>query len=319
MHDKTARRRRAVLVVLVAFSLILLTAYFGESPNGRLHAVQRGFLTVVSPIQEGANAALKPVRNLFGWFGDAANAKSQRDALRKQNAQLRAELIAREDDERGYHHLLQLYHLDGGLHLSDYRPVTASVYAQSPNLWYTTVDIDKGTSAGVQVDDPVIDGEGLVGKVTLAASDFAQVSLVTDSSVAVTAMISSTGAPGMVYPKVGEPNTLLMEYLPANTPVSVGEYVVTSGTISSHGASLFPRGLAVGQVSAVSEEAPYKTVEVRPLANLHGLETVQVLTDTQGSAPAQASAAAAALPPGQSSVPAGGAVEGQLASTGGGG
>jgi rod shape-determining protein MreC len=319
VYDKTARRRRAVLVVLVALSLILLTAYFGESPNGRLHAVQRGFLTVVSPIQEGANAALKPVRNLFGWFGDAANAKSERDALRKQNARLRAELIAREDDERGYHHLLQLYHLDGGMHLSDYRPVAASVYAQSPNLWYTTVDIDKGTSAGVQVNDPVIDGEGLVGKVTLAASDFAQVSLITDSSVAVSAMISSTGAPGMVYPKVGEPNTLLMEYLPANTPVSVGDYVVTSGTISSHGASLFPRGLAIGQVSAVSEEAPYKAVEVSPLANLHGLETVQVLTDTQGSAPAQASSVAAELPPGQSSEPTGGSVEGQLASTGSGG
>jgi rod shape-determining protein MreC len=319
VYDKTARRRRAVLVVLVALSLILLTAYFGESPNGRLHAVQRGFLTVVSPIQEGANAALKPVRNLFGWFGDALHAKTERDALRKQNARLRAALIAREDDERGYHHLLQLFHLDGGMRLSDYRPVAASVFAQSPNLWYTTVGIDKGTSAGVQVNDPVIDGEGLVGKVTLAASDSAQVSLITDSSVAVSAMISSTGAPGMIYPKVGEPNTLLMEYLPANTPVIVGDYVVTSGTISSRDPSLFPRGLAIGQVSSVSEEAPYKTVEVSPLANLHGLETVQVLTDTPGSAPAQASSVAATLLAGQSSEPSGGAVEGQLASTGGGG
>jgi hypothetical protein len=40
-----------VLVVLVALSLILLTAYFGEAQSGRLHSVQRGFLTVVSPIQ----------------------------------------------------------------------------------------------------------------------------------------------------------------------------------------------------------------------------------------------------------------------------
>jgi rod shape-determining protein MreC len=318
VYDKTARRRRAVLVVLVALSLILLTAYFGESPNGRLHGVQRGFLTVVSPIQEGANAALKPVRNLFGWFGSAVHAKSQLAAVRRQNDRLRAELIEREDDDRGYHRLLQLYKLDGGLRISAYRPVAATVEAQSPNIWYTTVNIDRGTSAGVQVDDPVIDGEGLVGKVTQAASDGAQVSLITDSSVAVSAMVSSTGAPGMVQPKVGAPNTLVMEYLPANTPVSVGEYVVTSGTISSHGESLYPRGIAIGQVTEVGEEAPYKTVEVSPLANLHGLETVQVLTDTQGSAPAQASSVAAALPPGEPSVPAA-AGEGQLASTGSGG
>ncbi len=70
MYDKTVRRRRAVLALLVVLSLILLTAYFGEASGGRLHSVQRGFLTVVSPIQDGANKALKPVRDLFGWFGD---------------------------------------------------------------------------------------------------------------------------------------------------------------------------------------------------------------------------------------------------------
>ena len=77
MYDKTVRRRRAVLALLVVLSLILLTAYFGEAPNGGLHSVQRGFLTVVSPIQDGANKALKPVRDLFGWFGDTLHAKSQ--------------------------------------------------------------------------------------------------------------------------------------------------------------------------------------------------------------------------------------------------
>ncbi len=319
MHDKTARRRRAVLLALVALSLILLTAYFGESPNGRLHDVQRGFLTVVSPIQEGANAALKPVRNLFGWFGNALHAKHQLAEVRKQNNRLRAELITRTDDERAYKQLLRLYHLDGGLHLSDYHPVTAAVTAQSANLWYSTVNIDKGSSAGVQVNDPVIDGEGLIGKVTTVAPDGAQVSLITDSAVAVAAMINETGALGMVYPKVGEPNTLVIRYLPANTPVSVGNYVVTSGTISSKGASLFPPRIPIGQVSFVGEEAPYKTVEIHPLANLRGLETLQVLTDTQGSAPSRTARVAAELPSEQPSEAGGGSGTGQLASSGSGG
>jgi rod shape-determining protein MreC len=319
VYDKTARRRRAVLVVLVALSLILLTAYFGESPNGRLHGVQRGFLTVVSPIQEGANAALKPVRNLFGWFGNTLHAKSQLSQLRKRYDRLQADLIAREGEERAHRRMLQLDNLDRGLDVAAYHPVNATVIAQSPNLWYSTVDIDKGTGAGVQVNDPVIDGEGLVGKVTTAGADGAQVSLITDSAVAVTAMIDRTGAPGMVLPKVGAPNTLVMEYLPANTPVSVGEYVVTAGTISSRGDSLFPRGIGIGQVSSVGEEGPYKSVEVSPLANLHGLETVQVLTYTAGSAQARASGVAANLPPGQSAGSAGGSSEAQLASTGSGG
>ena len=307
-----------MLIGLVALSLILLTAYFGEAPNGRLHSVQRDFLAVVSPIQDGANKALKPVRDLFGWFSSTLHAKSQRDQLLKQNEKLRAQLIGRVSEERAYERLRRLYHLDNQLGIGAYRAVTATVTGKSPTLWSSTINIDKGTSAGVQINDPVIVGEGVVGKVTLAAPDGAHVSLITDPSVAVSAIINETGAPGLIEPKVGDPNDLLMQYLPANTPVAMGDYVVTSGTISSQDPSIFPRGIPVGQVTSVQEEGPSKSVNVRPLAELHGLETVQVLTYSPESAPARANRLAASMPPGNGGA-AEGAPEGQLASVGGGG
>jgi rod shape-determining protein MreC len=86
VYDKTVRRRRAVLGLLVAGSLILLTAYFGESAGGGLHSVQRGVLEVVSPIQDGASRALKPVRDLFGWFGDTIDAKGDVKSLRQERS-----------------------------------------------------------------------------------------------------------------------------------------------------------------------------------------------------------------------------------------
>ncbi len=318
MHDKTIRRRRAVLIGLVALSLILLTAYFGEAPNGRLHSVQRDFLAVVAPIQDGANKALKPVRDLFGWFSSTLHAKSQRDELLKQNERLRAQLIGRISEERAYERLRRLYHLDNQLGIGAYKAVTATVTGKSPTLWSSTINIDKGTGDGVQVNDPVIVGEGVVGKVTLATVDGAHVSLITDPSVAVSAIINETGAPGLIEPKVGDPNDLLMQYLPANTPVNPGDYVVTSGTISSQDPSIFPRGIPVGQVTSVQEEGPFKSVNVRPLAELHGLETVQVLTYSPESAPARANRLAASMPPGQSGKEEGFS-SGQLASTGGSG
>ena len=75
-----------MLALLVAVSLILLTAYFGESPSSPLHSVQRGIVEVLSPIQEGASKVLSPVRDVAGWFSDTLNAKSQRDQLRKAGA-----------------------------------------------------------------------------------------------------------------------------------------------------------------------------------------------------------------------------------------
>src|SRR5215212_2087598 len=92
MHDNAVRRRRAVLVVLVAASLILLTAYYGESSDGRLHAIQRGALGALSPIQEGASRVFKPVRDLFGWFGDTLDAKDQRDEAIAERDKLRRQL-----------------------------------------------------------------------------------------------------------------------------------------------------------------------------------------------------------------------------------
>ncbi len=315
MYKKTVRRRRAVLALLVVLSLILLTAYFGEAPSGSLHSVQRGFLTVISPIQDGANKALKPVRDMFGWFSDTLHAKSQNAQLRKQVDKLRQEVVAERIDQQSYRELLGMFHLDGQLSVADYHPVAATVVGKSPNIWYSTVTIDKGTAAGVRVDDPVINGEGLVGKVTQVASDGAQVSLITDSSMGVSARIGATGATGIVQPKVGDPNDLLLEYLPANTVANPGDYVYTSGTVASPDDSLYPRGIPIGQVTSTDEESAYEAVNVHPLANLRNLDVVQVLTAGAGALPTRLSSLTTSLPAGHQAEAENGAT-GQLASTG---
>ncbi|HEY5193059.1 MAG TPA: rod shape-determining protein MreC [Solirubrobacteraceae bacterium] len=320
MYEKTVRRRRAVLALLVVLSLILLTAYFGEAPSsGGLHSVQRGFLTVVSPIQDGANKALKPVRNLFGWFDSTLKAKSQNVELRKQLDKLRSQYTVNQENEHSRRELVKLYNLDHELSIADYHPVTATVIFQSPNIWYSTIEIDHGSSSGVRVNDPVIAGEALIGKVTQVASDGALVSLITDSAVEVTAKVSATGAVGVVQPEVGEPGRLLMQiYQPSSTAVVPGDYVVTAGTISSRGESLYPKGIPIGQVTSVNEQSGFKSVEVSPLADLHSLEDVQVLTYTAGSRAASLNDLAATLTPARQLSPEEEAQGSQVASAGGG-
>jgi rod shape-determining protein MreC len=308
VYDKTVRRRRAVLALLVVLSLLLLTAYFGEAPNGRLHAVQRDFLTVVSPIQNGANKALKPVRDLFAWFGNTLHAKSELAQALKQTDKLRRELVADQAEKRSNHELTSLFHLDQ-LGVEDYHPVTATVVYKDPNIWYSTVNIDKGESDGVRVNDPVINAEGLIGRVSAVVGDGAQVDLITDSSMGVSARIGTSNSTGLLQPKVGDPGDLELQYIPATTPANVGEYVVTSGTVSNE-ESLYPPGLLIGQVTSENEESGFKSVNVHPLANLQNLDIVQVLTAGAGTRAANLSQLAASLPAGQT-----GASGEQLAST----
>ncbi len=284
MYDKSVRRRRAVLILLVVCSLILLTAYFGESPGSPLHSVQRGFLQVVSPIQEGASRALKPVRDLFGWFGDTLDAKEERDRLRDELEEARRAAIANAAAAREAEQLRKLLGLDERLGLEEMRPVTARVITRSPTLWYSTVSINKGTSDGVRVDQPVVNGDGLVGTVTAATSNSAIVTLITDHTSGVSAVVNETGVAGVVQPAVGKPDDLLLEYIRRGDRIEEGQTVVTAGSTSRRYESLFPPGIPVGVITKVDDEELdiYQRVHVRPFAQLRRLDVVQVLTDPNG-------------------------------------
>jgi rod shape-determining protein MreC len=142
MHDKAVRRRRAVLVALVAASLILLTAYYGESPDGRLHAIQRGALGALSPIQEGASRVFKPVRDLFGWFGDTLDAKDQRDEAIKERDRLRNQLQVATNRMREAEQRAKLNEMDITQGMGKFGPVDARVFVHSPNIWYLRIEIN---------------------------------------------------------------------------------------------------------------------------------------------------------------------------------
>ncbi len=283
MYDKPLRRRRITLALLVAFSLLLLTVYFGESAGGGLHSVQKGVLEVVSPIQEGASRALKPIRDLAGWFGDTLDAKSDVDKLRGQNAELRGAAVAGTEAVRQNRQLQGLLGLDRSTALQRTEPVTARVIGQSPTIWYSTIQIDKGTSSGVRAGQPVITADGLAGQVTFASGGSAIVTLITDGDIAVTARVSENGVPGVVETGPGGPDDLLMKWTGRDDRVEDGWTIVTAGTTSDSDRleSVYPPGIPIGEVTSVEDAGTdSQQVHMRPFADLRRLEFVQVLTAT---------------------------------------
>jgi rod shape-determining protein MreC len=281
VHDKQVRRRRAVLALLVVVSLILLTAYFGESASSPLHSVQRGIVQVLSPIQEGASKALKPVRDIAGWFSDTFRAKSQRDQYKKQVQKLTAALAQAQGAQIQNTQLSHLVGVDNAIGISRYQQVAAHVISRDPTLWYATIEVDKGSADGVHVDDPVIGDRGLVGKVQAVASNVSVVALITDHSSAVTAQVQDQyGDTGVLVPAVGNPNQLLLQYLPRRAPIQTGMQVVTAVFKSGALDSLFPPGIPIGQVSSASQSDLLNNgqVQVNVGADLRHLDLVQILT-----------------------------------------
>ena len=286
MYDKQVRRRRAVLALLVAVSLILLTAYFGESPSSPLHTVQRGIVEVLSPIQEGASKALKPVRDVAGWFSDTFSAKAQRDQLKKEVQTLRTQLDRAQAALIQNAQLSKLVGLDNSLGIASFQPVTAQVISRDPTLWYATIEVDKGSDDGVRMNDPVVGDGGLVGKITTIAPTASFVTLITEHSFAVSATVQdSLGDQGVLVPEVGNPNQLLLQNLPLRAPIQTGQQVVTSGFKSGALDSLYPAGIPIGQVSDSNTQDDLLTnqqVKVNPVADLRHLDVVQILTTPHG-------------------------------------
>lgn len=293
MYDKqVVRRRRAVFAVLVVLSVALLTAYFGESSGGALHSVQRGAQAVLAPIEEGTSRALKPFRDLVGWVGDVLGAKGENERLERENARLRRDLAKAQTASRDAEQLRQLVGLpkvDG--YPDAVRTVAARVIAHSPTVWHTSVQINKGSSDGVSVDDPVVAASdldsgvpypgGLAGRVTSVTSSSARVTLLTDASSAVSAQIVPDGATGIVKPEVGDPDDLLLEFIAKGRKVSRGATLVTSGFKNGRLESLFPRGIPIGRVKKVDpgELELYQRVHIAPFADLRNVDFVQVIVD----------------------------------------
>jgi rod shape-determining protein MreC len=267
--------------VLVAISLILLTAYFGESPSSPLHTVQRGIVEVFSPIQSGASALLSPVRDVAGWFSDTFKARSQVQQLRSQVHDLQKQLGAAQYAASQNAQLSKQVGLDNSNSLAAYKPVAAHVISRDPTLWYATVEVDKGSSDGVHKGDPVTGDGGLVGVVSVIDPNVSVVTLITDHTMAVAAQVENgAGDSGVLVPAVGNPNQLVLQYLPSTSQVKVGQLVVTVGFKAGQLQDLYPPGIPIGQVSNASYTnlANNGEVKVSPVVDLRHLDAVQILT-----------------------------------------
>ncbi|MFL5908467.1 MAG: rod shape-determining protein MreC [Solirubrobacterales bacterium] len=281
MYRKQVRRRRAVLLLLVAASLTLLSLYYREGNGGPLHGAEEVVSTIFGPIQDGADRALKPVRDMVNWFHETFDARGENDRLNDEVANLRDQLARNQTQQHESKELSGLNELtSGGIVPDGTDPVTARVVGRSPTVWYSTVTIDKGTGDGIRVDDPVVAAQGLAGKITQTTPNTSQVTLITDADSAVTARVTPSGATGVVEPNVGNPRDLQLDYLERGTQIGEGQMVVTAGFSTGDLGSIFPPGIPIGKITnaSVEEQQAYQRVHLTPFADLRDMDFVKVLT-----------------------------------------
>jgi rod shape-determining protein MreC len=282
LSPRTSRalRARLVAIVLVLVSLALITVYFRESEEGTLHSAQRIGLSVAMPFEVAGERVARPFRDAWGWAADLIGAKEENARLKKEVEELRKDVVRAQTAVAENERIRELLDfVDGPKFPEGFNGVATRVVGRPVSAYDQEVLVAAGSSSGIQRNDPVVTEDGLVGLVTDVTSNGAKVTLLTDQSSAVSALVLESGAAGIVRHGPSDSSALVLDRVGKDELVSENDLVITAGWRSGQLESLYPRGIPIGTVESVGQQDVdlYKRIQVTPLVDFDSLAEVIVL------------------------------------------
>ena len=180
-----------VLAALIAAGLAVFTNLTGTNPGGNL---VQGILT---PIRAGTRALTDQAERFYSYLFRYESLEAENAELKQQLAQMeenvrQSDALTRENDR--LRALLEL----AAVH-EDYELVDGYIISRNSNQWNSTMTVSRGSSAGIAAGMCAITANGeVVGLVTEVGSNYAVIKTVLDSSLEVSATMSSSGYSGVV-------------------------------------------------------------------------------------------------------------------------
>lgn len=264
-----ARRRIAIFLVLVLFTLALLSSQSRSADRRDAGWAGRVILTILLPVQAGMVRVADALSGAWQRYTEIGRLRVENARLRAEVEALNREVAALREQAAAAQRLERLLELRGQV---SYDGLAARVIARDPSRWFSTMVIDRGSRDGVRRNAPVVTPDGVVGRVIEVTPFAARVLLIVDARSAVGVLVQSTRDAAVVEGQGTDRLHLL--YLSRAAQVEPGDVLVTSGL-----GGVFPRGLVVGRIVSVQREegALLQEAEVEPAAALGRLEEVLVL------------------------------------------
>jgi rod shape-determining protein MreC len=198
---------------------------------------------LVRALRANALSVTADVERTFAWMGRYFRALEENSELRQQNIELSSE-VARSREAR-----IQNTHLRRMLGLRDslgYSLRAARVISKDITRQNNLLTLDVGAADSVAVDMPVVNEQGIIGKVVLVSEHYARVMPYLNTDFRVPAKVVPIEAEGIVRWEGRESDRLLMEHVIKTEPVERGQLVMTSGH-----SGIFPPGRAIGRVDSL--------------------------------------------------------------------
>lgn len=235
-----SENRVAVLAgLLLAGCFLLLSAHIRVASAGS--AVESAVLGTVSPVVRGGAGVVGGARGWVDAYVDLRGLQAEAARLQAENDTLRLDRRRLEEAAAEGERLRALLGLRQALTLPSVPARVIGVDLSGP---FRIALLDRGTADGVYRDDAVMTSAGLVGRVTAVSARLAKVQLLVDPTSAVSALVERTRVQGVAAGR--DVNRLELVYLSTLEDVAVGDMIDSAGLDG-----VYPRGLRLGQVSAV--------------------------------------------------------------------
>lgn len=266
----------AKVKVLLALTAVLAVVLALASSLGGTNGAEKGVLSILAPLRSGVHSLTAQAQRLYDYLFRYDSLLAENEALRARIAELEDEARSTDALQRENQRLKEIAGLKE--ERQDFDLISAYVMTWDSSDWTSTFTINKGSKLGIEPDMVVITSQRqVVGLVTEVGSNWAVVTTVLDSSLDISANISSSGYAGMVQGaySTGHAGMLRMDYLPTSAVIRNHDQVVTTGSM------LYPRDLILGYVAdaGFDETGVAKYALLTPAADLESLEQVFVLTN----------------------------------------
>ncbi|HEY3054382.1 MAG TPA: rod shape-determining protein MreC [Thermoanaerobaculia bacterium] len=263
--------RRPTLLFIVVLSLLFIlmsfssrTRYIGETRT----LFERTVMTLFSPVPKMVNWIGSTTSDMFHGYLDMRRAVNENLELHRKVAALTTENLKLRQSATDLRRLRSLLGYADQLSLET---SMAQAIMLDTSGRFKSIIIDRGSAANVEVNDAVVNANGLIGRVVLTTKDLAKVQLVTDSNSSVGALIERTRRQGVV--RGDGRGGAEMNDVPALADVVPGDRVLTAGIDG-----IYPKGIPIGVV-VKADQGPnlFKNIGVKPSVDFGSIEEVIVI------------------------------------------
>lgn len=233
---------------LVFFAVLSVLLMFVDARFHYLESTRSALSVLISPVQRLATLPFTLMQQAGDFFVTQNSLLNDKKALQSQHSQDAVQLV---QQQALLQENLQLRNLLALQQRQQFTGQFAEIVYAERDVFRRKVLISKGSTAGVQAGQVVMDDKGIVGQITRVFPWLSEVTLITEKDHAVPVQVLRNGLRSVTF-GAGDTSQLSLRYMPVSTDIQNGDILVTSGIDG-----LYPQGIPVAKIEKIERDAAY--------------------------------------------------------------